>query len=482
MIKHYLDLFLHSFYTLSFIRISILILFVISLFAIAVGIIVLLLEPIPRDHSLKRNKSSSIVDLLIIKFTETKYTVSIYNMIAQGTKLSASKYIKYIFILIGGILPVNIYSKVELTSGMIKKSSMILSSTDKKQVTHVARSVYGLLNNVYTDIATENIKESHTDIIKNTIEYMQNPDYGNTLIKGNILSSFFSKRIQVKSIQDAYKTLHPKSNVNFTTENIDKKPLYVPSRFFTELAVLHNHSRIHADNVSQVILTGDSIPASSKSNPFPDAFLDLRSQYGARRIFTDVKSGNGMTKEPLKGTIGQLTYEGDTQIYIPNNEVDLRQFNKDRLTMLQKRKDEILLNSNMNDSEKETFKLHLEECSIILNSKYQSVVDMHNKLEKTLYIIQSLPRFNKGISFINIVHIQTNTPMPDRELKFIQEVITHVDSKIFSNPRLLNRFLKEALNAYRKIDPTIVDKLKRLQDTEWSITDDIFNIDKTLFT
>jgi hypothetical protein len=44
MIKHYLDIFFHSYYTLYFIRISILILFVISLLAIAVGIIIILLD------------------------------------------------------------------------------------------------------------------------------------------------------------------------------------------------------------------------------------------------------------------------------------------------------------------------------------------------------------------------------------------------------------------------------------------------------
>jgi hypothetical protein len=85
IINPFLDIFTHSFNTLYFIRFSLIILLILAIIGLLLGISRILLD---NRYILKRNKSSSLVDLLFIKVTETKYAVSIYkNMMATGTKL-----------------------------------------------------------------------------------------------------------------------------------------------------------------------------------------------------------------------------------------------------------------------------------------------------------------------------------------------------------------------------------------------------------
>lgn len=365
---------------------------------------------------------------------------------------------------------------------MVKKtSSMVLPTiSSNKQLTHIVRSSYGLINQLFAQQNNQN-SISKYPLVENSVKFIADSAYGNNLIKSNFLSALCPKTIPIKQIKDAFDSLYPDNIIDFAVETLNKSPINVsPSRFIPELLGIHNHSNIHKEFISKVLITGDTIHVPSKSNPYPDAFLNLQSNYGMRKVFCDFKSGNGMTKEPLKGTIGQVTYDEDTQIYVPNTEVDLLDFNKRRLDMIFRKKDDIKF--NLNNQEKETFNFYMQECSLLLETKYQHTVNLHNQIEKFLYNIQSLPRLNKGISFINIVHIQTDKPIFEKELKFIQEVITFVDPTIFANPRLLNNFIKKCFNVYKKLNPDVIDNIKKLKGTDWSIKDDIFNIDITIFT
>jgi hypothetical protein len=107
------------------------------------------------------------------------------------------------------------------------------------------------------------------DIITNNMN-MDNPNYGNNLLKSNLLSSIYPKKIAVDKIKSAYDLLHASSKVSFHNETI---PIYVSSGFFSELNVVHNHV-INNPFIVKGLMTMDKIPMPSKSNPHPDVLFN----------------------------------------------------------------------------------------------------------------------------------------------------------------------------------------------------------------
>jgi hypothetical protein len=188
----------------------------------------------------------------------------------------------------------------------------MIEGINKTQANQLGRCTYNLFHKVLDPDAVEGLtKNNSKPLITSTIPYVLDNDFGNTAMKTNLLSSVFKTPITTSLIEEAYINLHPNTNLKVLPN------LNVSSKFWAELAIGHNHVKIHS-TVSKFLLTGDSIKTMSKSNPYPDCFLDLISLFGQRQVHADIKTGTGMTKEPLKGTIGQITYDGDTQVYIPN--------------------------------------------------------------------------------------------------------------------------------------------------------------------
>ena len=338
---------------------------------------------------------------------------------------------------------------------MLTKSVKNLTNIPEIQRDHLLRSTFGLF---------ETLCNSQTSITKQILPYMLEHNYGNVLMKTNLLSTI-NKSFTIKEVAEDFKQLYPHNDkIHFIENGL------VKTKFIGELAIANQHAENHPDFVNKILMTNDSIRVNSKSNPFPDILLDLKSSLGIRKVHADIKSGNAMTKEPLKGTIGQVTFYNDQQIYIPNQEIDLQNFNDYRYKTFFKRYHEIDSNKYLTGEEKEILSNKHKEINILLNINISdNILIKHSKIEKCFYTIQSMPNFNKGISFINIVHLKTNVQLSQEELSFIQRMIPHIDENLFSNTRTLNRYLKKALQVYGEENRFKANQIKRLGNT-WEIT------------
>src|SRR5271154_4385058 len=196
---------------------------------------------------------------------------------------------------------------------MVKSSKVFIDNIEKKQTFHLIRSAHGLYHNILTSENITGITEQNMlPLITKTIEYVTDQSYGNNVIKANLLSEII-KPIRLFDINKAYNICFPLNKLHFVSDT-QTSPIWMPTRFWSELAIVHEHIKIHDSLIQKVLITADTIKTSSKSNPFPDLFLNLNSTYGERKVYSDIKSGNSMIKEPLKGTIGQITYDATNQI------------------------------------------------------------------------------------------------------------------------------------------------------------------------
>lgn len=102
-------------------------------------------------------------------------------------------------------------------------------------------------------------------------------------------------------------------------------------------------------------------------------------------------------------------------------------------------------------------------------------------LQKSLYLIQSLPTFPKAFTIIHIHGLKTLS-LQDYQDPFIQGLMEKVQPSIFSNQRTAQKFMGYALGVYKKkVDSKIVEKLKPLKSKyEWLATE-LDNIELEFF-
>jgi len=327
--------------------------------------------------------------------------------------------------------------------------------------THLARSTFNLLKTISDNTTLEELSNNNTKLLYNgLIKYVNNHSYGNVQMKTNLITGVLNNKLSLADLSQAYENAYPLSKVSIVNKGV------APARIFAEIGITTTHVNIYDQFINNAIITGDTIAINSKNNPNPDLFLTLKNpSYGNSERYYDIKSGTGMVKKPLQGTIGQLTFENGIQISTPNEEIDLDYFNRKRKLELQSRYENILDDSTFIFTEKQEFKQVYQEY-VYLFQNAESFVDKHIQLEKCLYYIQTLPSFPKAISFINIVVIPKNPNLSQEEIIFMKILTPKIQSNCFNNTRTLHKFIKESLEIYNyEIDPESIKRLNRMKDS-----------------
>lgn len=250
-----------------------------------------------------------------------------------------------------------------------------------------------------------------------------------------------------------------------------------PARIFSKIGIGVTHVSLYGKHISQMQLTTDKITVDSNSNPKADFLLNLMNILR----YYDAKSGKAIIRRTLGGTIGQLTYYNGEQLCVPNESIDLFDFNILRKTELEKNYTKIVNDSLFTIEERQYFKTQFQNyCTIPLNQ--EMILETHLKIEHCLYSIQCLPNFNKAISFINVINnVGDTNPITVEEIAFIKAMVPNIHPSLFSNPRNLRKFLQKALEIYAtEVDRTAIKALEKTKKSCW-VPCFLDDIDITLF-
>jgi hypothetical protein len=136
-------------------------------------------------------------------------------------------------------------------------------------------------------------------------------------MKSNFISGIIKNPIELQDISSIYKIKYPQSKLHI----IEKGQVY--SRVLGEIPIAHNYTTRFQKYFENNIFTGDSLVTDRKGQTNPDLIQRMKNFDKIKEIESDIKAGNNMVKHPLKGTIGQITYNNNqiNQINLPNDPI-----------------------------------------------------------------------------------------------------------------------------------------------------------------
>lgn len=204
---------------------------------------------------------------------------------------------------------------------MHRLGSMVAENTEL--IRDISRTTLESLNIITNDNIVNNlVKNDSKPLIAKTLEYMSNNQDYSVQMKNNFFSGIINKPIALKDLSSTYQDAFPRSKLHI----VENGNVY--SRVIGEIPIAHTFTNRFHSNFDSTIFTGDTLLTGRKGQTNPDLLQKLLER---KVVESDIKGGNSMSKHPLKGTIGQLMYNKDTQIRLPNDPVDLIDFSSKRL-------------------------------------------------------------------------------------------------------------------------------------------------------
>lgn len=345
-------------------------------------------------------------------------------------------------------------------------------------IEQISKSALGFLKVATNEHIISNIITNNTKpLLKNCLEYLGNKTDGlSPQIKNAMLSSAFPKgNFILHELGEVHRNLFPKSKICVATQG------QIPTRVLGEMPILHNYAERYDKYIEQLYFTGDSEITSHKGQTHADVIQKLKYGSEGRTVVADIKSGNNMAKNPIGGTIGQLTYYNDNQLSTPNNFCDLVDFNTRRRIELRIINAHLDENPQMSSMHKEEFKTYYNEMQPLWELLEKNPKEIHMKLEEILIKIQCIPTMNRRLSFITVVNLSLPRQLSPQEELFIRSLEPLIDKNTFKNQKAFNLFLKKAFHVYQEyVDRQAIQNVKALKGTCWEFTF-LDDIDTTIF-
>ena len=354
---------------------------------------------------------------------------------------------------------------------MLSNSKHLLKKTltinEKDQIAKAALNFCSFINNtnVVKDFSQNKIENSYNQIYN----YLSS-DEGTIQLKTTLLSSLGNISLSLKKAITCYN--NSKLLAYDPTTNI-------PIRSLAELEIMNGFIRRFDPYIKNVLLTGDKIQTQLKKNPYQDVIMNLTGNLfsDSQRTF-DIKAGNFAKNEFFKGEVRQIYINNEELVAYPNKPINLT---TDHYMQIASRlKSTTFLNeahSRMNKKEFDFFLSLAEKPYYMLleNKSYQEI-------EEIFMEIQRLPTFPKAFNFVNVYQIK-NTSLTEKEMNFLNEVISHVNPNVLDNPRIMQQFLLKALKTYNyQMDPQIFKTLKPLKNTQEWLASEIDQLGTDIFT
>lgn len=367
------------------------------------------------------------------------------------------------------LIPTKLYFNIRF---MIKKGTQIVINSNDHL--HVARATHRLLKNITSNEVVEGIVcENPRPLFNGCLDYIVDNRFSNILTRANLLTGTVKDRIPLESLSQAFinKDYNPKLFL------YSKEGVRVPSRIFCEIGIAKTHIDLYSECLDRFEITADQVKVNSKTN----SQADYLSYFDGVYKYNDAKAGSAMIERPLGGTIGQLTYFDGIQCSTPNNFIDLFKFNLYRKELLLKNHKKILSECEFSIEQKDYFETQLQ-VYFNIPMTLDTILEKHYSIEYCLYKIQALPKFNKAISFINVINnISETNPITPEESIFIKAIFPSIHPNMFANARTLRRFLQKSLIVYKtEIDRKAILDLEKTKGCYWMPTF-LDDIDITIF-